>query len=91
MKKYTLFLLIIILPFYIFGQEISNDTISRTATIKANVIGNSVLLTPETPTLNQIAGAPKAFYTHYWEMGDGSYSKEETPKGHANVEKGCYW
>ncbi|MFD2724940.1 PKD domain-containing protein [Hyunsoonleella rubra] len=62
---------------------------TRTATIKTEVNGNHVLFTPETPVLNQIAGAPKAFYTFFWEMGDGSYSKEKTPK-HVYKKKGEY-
>lgn len=59
---------------------IVNDTITRVANIKNTTIGNTVLFTPETSVLNQIAGAPKAFYTHYWEFGDGHYSTEEKPK-----------
>ncbi|MFI1771110.1 PKD domain-containing protein [Thalassobellus citreus] len=80
MKKYIVIFLFFTFTLYSSSQELVNDTITRTATIKANVNGNSVILTPETPALNQIAGAPKAFYTHYWEFGDGQYSKEETPK-----------
>ncbi|WP_158847055.1 PKD domain-containing protein [Algibacter sp. L1A34] len=89
MKKYLTLFLTLTLPLFIFGQAPINDTITRAATIKTNIVGNSVLLTPETPALNQIAGAPKAFYTHYWEMGDGSYSKEATPK-HTYKQKGEY-
>ena len=35
---------------------------------------------PETPNLKQIVGAPKAFYSYYWEFDDGTYSKEKQPK-----------
>ena len=80
MKKHKFLLLILAFPVFIFGQTSVSDTITRTATIKTSVEGNAVLLTPETPALTQIAGAPKAFYSHYWEMGDGSYSKYENPK-----------
>ncbi|GAA4273869.1 hypothetical protein GCM10022258_31630 [Aquimarina gracilis] len=31
------------------------------------------------PALNQIAGAPKAYYTYYWEFGDGNYSFKKNP------------
>jgi hypothetical protein len=31
------------------------------------------------PPLRQVAGAPGAFYTHYWEFGDGGFSFEEAP------------
>ncbi|MEC3905869.1 PKD domain-containing protein [Tamlana sp. 2201CG12-4] len=73
-----------------FSQQITvTDTITRTAVIKYITSGNQVNFTPETPALNQIAGAPKAFYTHYWEFGDGHYSTEETPK-HTYKKKGEY-
>ena len=31
------------------------------------------------PPLDQIPGAPEAFYEYFWEFGDGSYSFEENP------------
>lgn len=66
---------------WLFAQkENSKDTLSRIATIKHEVKGNAIQFTPETPTLEQIAGAPKAFYSYFWEFGDGHYSKEENPK-----------
>ncbi len=34
---------------------------------------------PQSPPMTQIAGAPIAFYTHYWEFGDGGFSFEESP------------
>ncbi|MDN3664239.1 PKD domain-containing protein [Algibacter miyuki] len=89
MRHFTALLLLTFLPLSVFAQEQSTDTITRTASIKATVTANTVLLSPETPALNQIAGAPKAFYTHYWEMGDGSYSKQATPK-HTYKKKGEY-
>ena len=70
-------------------QLLVNDTLTRTATINSKTNGNEVIFTPETPALNQIAGAPKAFYTHYWEFGDGHYSTEEHPK-HVYKNKGEY-
>lgn len=67
--------------FSVYAQEtITNDSISRIATIKHRIEGTHVEFTPETPTLEQIAGAPKAFYSYYWEFGDGTYSKEKNPK-----------
>ncbi|WP_417290662.1 PKD domain-containing protein [Corallibacter sp.] len=67
--------------FSVYAQEtITNDSISRIATIKHRIEGTHVKFTPETPTLEQIAGAPKAFYSYYWEFGDGTYSKEKNPK-----------
>ncbi len=44
---------------------------------------------PSYPPLVQMAGAPDAFYTSYWEFGDGHYSFEETP-WHAYPRPGEY-
>ncbi len=41
------------------------------------------------PPLEQKAGAPLAFYDHYWEFGDGSYSLEKEPV-HPYSEAGTY-
>ncbi|WP_245529120.1 DUF7619 domain-containing protein [Aequorivita sublithincola] len=56
------------------------DTLTRTAPIFYDVMGNKVDFRPEMPPLNQIAGAPKAFYTYHWEFGDGNFSTQEKPK-----------
>jgi len=81
MNKRFLSLLFSIFFVCVYAQQsITRDTITRTATIKETVSGNNIVLTSEKPALNQIAGAPKAFYTHFWEFGDGNYSTEETPK-----------
>ncbi|WP_418512950.1 DUF7619 domain-containing protein [Corallibacter sp.] len=79
----TLYITIVVFCcfFSVYAQEtITNDSISRIATIKHRIEGTHVEFTPETPTLEQIAGAPKAFYSYYWEFGDGTYSKEKNPK-----------
>src|SRR5690554_1505338 len=62
-----------------YSQEVE-DRNTRTATIHIDRKGNVVSLKPDMPPLEQIAGAPKAFYTYYWEFGDGEYSFEEKPK-----------
>ncbi|MBA6151689.1 DUF7849 domain-containing protein [Gelidibacter maritimus] len=75
---------------WLFAQtEASHDSLSRIATIKHEVLGNTIQFTPQTPTLEQIAGAPKAFYSHFWEFGDGKYSKEENPE-HTYKSAGDY-
>lgn len=75
---------------WLFAQKgTSHDTLSRIAIIKHEVQGNAIEFTPDTPTLEQIAGAPKAFYSYFWEFGDGSYSKEEHPK-HSYKSPGDY-
>ncbi|MCX7551595.1 PKD domain-containing protein [Xanthomarina sp. F2636L] len=66
---------------WLFAQNTpSQDSISRIATIKHQEEGSVIQFFPETPALEQIAGAPKAFYSYYWEFDDGSFSKEENPK-----------
>ena len=89
MKNYFLLLFILLFQTFFYAQSIENDTITRTATIEYTVNGNKISFKPETPKLNQIAGAPKAFYTYYWEFGDGNYSLEEAPK-HTYKKKGNY-
>jgi len=89
MKNYFSLLFVLLFQPFFYAQSIENDTITRTATIEYTVNGNKVLFNPETPQLNQIAGAPKAFYTYYWEFGDGNYSFEEKPK-HTYKNKGTY-
>ena len=56
------------------------DTITRKATIGYDKKGNLVTFKPETPPLIQVAGAPLASFSYFWEMGDGSFSKEKEPK-----------
>ena len=90
MNKPISFLCLFLMVIYSYGQKlIENDTLTRVATIKNTIHGNEVVFTPETPVLNQIAGAPKAFYTHYWEFGDGHYSTQENPK-HTYKKTGDY-
>ncbi|WP_111307729.1 DUF7849 domain-containing protein [Confluentibacter sediminis] len=90
MNKWFSFICLFLIGVYCYAQkQIVNDTVTRVATIKNTTTGNAVLFTPETPELNQIAGAPKSFYTHYWEFGDGHYSTEKKPK-HTYKKTGEY-
>ncbi len=61
------------------AQEVQQDTLTRKAPVFYDVLGNKVDFRADMPPLNQIAGAPKAYYTYYWEFGDGNYSFEEKP------------
>lgn len=80
MRISTMFIFFCCCCQWLFAQkETSKDTVSRIATIKHEVKGNTIHFTPDAPTLEQIAGAPKAFYSYFWEFGDGRYSKEENP------------
>ncbi len=89
MNRFSALLIIILIPFFCIGQIATNDTIPRTAPISYEIQGNQVIFGAEMPPLNQIAGAPKAFYTYYWEFGDGHYSFKEKPV-HTYKKKGTY-
>ncbi len=90
MNTWFSFLCLFLIGVYSYAQkQIVTDTVTRVAIIKNSTNDNTVLFTPETPTLNQIAGAPKAFYTYFWEFGDGHYSTEESPK-HVYKKSGEY-
>ncbi|MEC4004098.1 PKD domain-containing protein [Flavobacterium sp. SUN052] len=78
MKK--LLFLFILTTSISFSQTKVKDTVTRKATIGYDKKGNQVSLKPETPPLNQVAGAPPASYSYFWEFGDGSYSKAKEPK-----------
>ena len=92
MKKLILlfFLTIFIFHYEIIHSQITvKDTITRIATISFDKKGNRVSLKPQTPPLVQVAGAPKANYNYFWELGDGNFSKEENPT-HTYKKTGDY-
>lgn len=65
----------------LYAQEKSTvDSLRRVANISHKTVENGIEFTPETSPLQQIAGAPAAFYSYYWEFGDGYFSKEKKPK-----------
>lgn len=94
MKKLQLLLLVMFFfhPNFVEGQATRSaaaekrnpvkvkDTVTRRANIGYDKKGNLVTFKPETPPLIQIAGAPKASYSFFWELGDGSFSREPAPK-----------
>lgn len=88
-KKFLIVLLVSISGSYLTAQTIVQDTLTRSAPIFYDVLGNVVTYGAKMPELNQVAGAPKAFYTYYWELGDGDYSFEKSPK-HAYKKEGTY-
>ncbi|PKV49360.1 PKD domain-containing protein [Aquimarina sp. MAR_2010_214] len=89
MRGYIILYCTVLFPFLSFGQILINDTIPRIAPISYEIIGNQVAYKAEMPPLNQIAGAPKAFYTYYWEFGDGNYSFKQKPT-HRYTSSGTY-
>ena len=89
MIKRLTFCMLIAVSTLCYSQVKINDPGLRSANIIMDVNGNLVSLQPETPPLQQVAGAPKAFYSYYWEFDDGHYSTEKEPK-HAYKNKGEY-
>ncbi|EPR72872.1 hypothetical protein ADIWIN_2195 [Winogradskyella psychrotolerans RS-3] len=81
MKPITLFYFVFSFSVFSFAQQdIAKDTTRRTANIEYKKLGNQIDFKANAPELNQIAGAPKAFYTNFWEFGDGTFSKEKELK-----------
>ena len=89
MEKRVLIYCVLLFPFFGIAQTVADSLQTRTAVIGYDVMGNEVQFSPQTPPLNQMAGAPKAYYSYYWEFGDGRYSTEKEPK-HTYKEKGEY-
>ena len=72
---------ICLLSFSVFGQHaVKQDTVKRESRIQPAGDDNKVKFSAITPPLQPIPGAPAAFYTFYWEFGDGEYSKEASPE-----------
>jgi hypothetical protein len=78
MKLYQT-ILFLALPTLCLSQQVS-DSLSRVSKMQTKIEGNQVQFYPQLPELQQIAGAPKAFYSYFWEFGDGHYSTEKEPK-----------
>lgn len=90
MKTLLTILFFFTLSFSLIAQDAQViDTTRGTVIIDYKKNENAVQFSPKTPPLNQIAGAPKAFYSHYWEFGDGQYSKAEKPQ-HSYKKAGEY-
>lgn len=58
----------------------ASDTIP--AQIEPRVDSNQVKFSSILRPLRQIAGAPEAFYSYFWEFGDGTYSFDKEPLHH---------
>jgi len=59
---------------------VKRDTVRRESHIRYEADDNAIRFSAVTPPLQQVQGAPQAFYTYYWEFGDGAYSTEPTPE-----------
>lgn len=79
--KSLIFILSLFFSLVTFAQTVNIpvDSTRGKAEIDYTKLNNTVIFKAKAPELQQTAGAPKAFYTHFWEFGDGNYSKEEQP------------
>src|SRR6185437_10394370 len=81
--KVMIFCLLSILGLRAFSQ----DTIPPALHIEET--GDSVRLSATLRPLRQIAGAPSAFYSYFWELGDGHFSFDKAP-AYAYHDTGTY-
>ena len=84
-KKAILLIILMQTMFFIaMGQHI--DSMSA---ISLQLNQNQAIFNATLRPLNQVAGAPEAFYSYYWEFGDGQFSFEEKPR-HNYRDTGLY-
>jgi hypothetical protein len=88
MRLHKLLLLLIFLLCFMNRPEAqASDTVA--AQIEPSIENNKVRFGSVLRPLRQIAGAPQAFYTYFWEFGDGTYSFEKEPV-HVYKDTGLY-
>ncbi len=80
-------ILLLLTCFSVNSQVILQDSIPRKAHIEFEQLKQQYILRSVAPPLRQIAGAPKAFYSYFWELGDGNYSYKKNPKHHYKNKK----
>lgn len=71
--------------FIAMGQRVDTSAAIINLQLTNNKANFSSILRP----LQQIAGAPEAYYSYYWEFGDGQFSFEENPT-HVYWDTGLY-
>ena len=84
-KAILLLVLMQTMIFIAIGQRIDTSA----AVINLQLTNNQARFGSVLRPLQQIAGAPEAFYSYYWEFGDGHFSFEENPK-HVYRDTGLY-
>lgn len=67
----------------------AQTTDTTDAAIQTRIEDNRVKLGSVLRPLRQVAGAPEAFYSYFWELGDGTYSFEKEPV-HIYKDTGTY-
>lgn len=77
MKKSIVLFQTLFLAAQLFAQNV--PTSPRAADFSVAPEGAGLRFRPVVPSLQQTAGAPSAYYTCFWEFGDGSFSTEKSP------------
>lgn len=80
------------IPFFILMQTMICIAVGQridSAIINLQLNHNQVTFGSVLRQLQQIAGAPEAFYSYYWEFGDGQFSFEENPT-HSYKDTGLF-
>ncbi len=88
MRLHKLLLLLTILLCFMNRSEAQTPD-TAVAQIEPVIDNNQVRFGSVLRPLRQIAGAPQAFYTYFWEFGDGTYSFEKEPV-HVYKDTGKY-
>ena len=70
----------LLLTLFLITFRLGAQTPERQADFITRNIGDTTVFAPVLPPLVQMAGAPQAYYEHYWEFGDGTFSFEENPR-----------
>lgn len=90
MRKLILFIILLCCFCFTSAQHLpGTETVSEPSTFTHETDGDGVLFLPQTRELIQVSGAPTAYWTYYWEFGDGTFSKTKSPK-HAYDKTGNY-
>ncbi len=74
MKILPFSLFLLFLPCMLQGQ------LERSVDFSTQGNGRVLRFVPQVPPLQQMAGAPPAYWKYYWEFGDGTFSFEESPR-----------
>ena len=79
LQKTSLISLLLLLTFSLLAQKYSSEAV-RTVTFETIRTGeNKFRFKPQPPPVIQMAGAKEAFWSYFWEFGDGSYSFDAEP------------
>src|SRR5438034_9542137 len=80
---------ICLLLLFAANQASSQTSDTTTAQVEPVINDNQVSFNASLRPLRTIAGAPAAFYSYFWEFGDGAYSFEKQPV-HVYADTGNY-